>query len=118
MTLEKEALAGEAINIGDKWDYADLLVQVGIIKEKEKETLDYFLASIFDKSASTLIPSTLTHCLTRWKDDFEEKFCQIEKTEERIREKANEWIQEAKIAEKELDEDIIIYKRKVTYPKR
>ena len=52
------------------------------------------------------------------KDDFEEKFCQIEKTEEKIREKANEWIQEAKIAEKELDQDIIIYKRKVTYPKR
>ena len=40
MTLEKEALAGEAINIGDKWDYADLLVQVGIIKEKEKAMLD------------------------------------------------------------------------------
>ena len=40
MTLEKEALAGEAINIGDKWDYADLLVQVGIIKEREKATLD------------------------------------------------------------------------------
>ena len=40
MTLEKEALAGEAINISDKWDYADLLVQVGIIKEVEKETLD------------------------------------------------------------------------------
>ena len=116
MTLEKEALAGEAINIGDKWDYADLLVQVGIIKEKEKETLDYFLAFILDKS--NVIPSTLTRCLTWWKDDFEEKFCQIEKTEERIREKANEWIQEAKIAEKELDEDIIIYKRKVTYPKR
>ena len=42
MTLEKEALAGEAINIGDKWDYADLLVQVGIIKEKEKEMLADF----------------------------------------------------------------------------
>ena len=52
------------------------------------------------------------------KDDFEEKFCQIEKTEEKIREKANEWIKEAKIAEKELDEDIVIYKRKVIYPKR
>jgi len=37
--VDYEALAGEAINIGDKWDYADLLVQVGIIKEKEKETL-------------------------------------------------------------------------------
>lgn len=47
MTLEEEALAGEAINIGDKWDYADLLVQVGIIKEIEKETLDY-LVSILD----------------------------------------------------------------------
>lgn len=46
MTLEKEALAGEAINIGDKWDYADLLVQVGIIKEKEKEMLDYFRTSV------------------------------------------------------------------------
>ena len=56
--------------------------------------------------------------LTVGKDDFEEKFCQIEKTEEKIREKANEWIKEAKIAEKELDEDIVIYKRKVIYPKR
>jgi len=46
VTLEKEALAGEAINIGDKWDYADLLVQVGIIKEKEKEMLDYFRTSV------------------------------------------------------------------------
>ena len=114
MTLEKEALAGEAINIGDKWDYADLLVQVGIIKEIEKETLDYLVSTWTDK----FIPSTLNRYLTRWKDDFEEKFCQIEKAEEGIREKANEWIQEAKIAEKELDEDIIIYKRKVTYPKR
>ena len=53
MTLEEEALAGEAINIGDKWDYADLLVQVGIIKEIEKEKLDY-LVSILDGSFYTV----------------------------------------------------------------
>jgi len=63
VTLEKEALAGEAINIGDKWDYADLLVQVGIIKEKEKETLDYFLTFIFNKSSDTVHFDSLSNSL-------------------------------------------------------